>query len=164
MFFLKQRNIFPLKLNSHLPIKRNRNMEKWSSYRILLPVNADTWTTFTFAILSASSRSFSHHVRTQKCTWIFRLIFHGPTSPFQYHRRKKCLKKKSENTLCGWSLSPSVTEESCRGKRLSPEDWSMDKTWQRCINLNFPCFLLLCKSTHVLRFLVGRGVLFYFPM
>lgn len=65
------------------------------------PVSADTWTTFTFTILSASS-SFSHYVLTQKCTWIFSLIFHGPTSPFQYHRRRKCLKKKNENTLCGW--------------------------------------------------------------
>lgn len=53
-------------------------------------------------LFKISSRSFSYYVLTQKCTWIFSLIFHGPTSPFQYHRRKKCLKKKNENSLCGW--------------------------------------------------------------
>lgn len=194
MLFLKQRNIFSLKLNSNLPLKRNRSrVVKWSHSHIPLPVIIETWTTFTFTILSTSSQSFFHNVLTQKCPWISRWIFHGPTSSNPTEVRNVWRKRMKIPCMDGISSIPGfsstltckqscywfeVVFSICHGGTMQMEEviirryqsCPLGRTWQGCINLSLPCLSLLCKSTHVLRSLLraglvggGGGVLVYCP-
>lgn len=81
-----------------------------------LPVSADTWTTFTFTILSALSRSFSHYELTQKCTWIFSLIFHGLHLPSNITEGRNVCRKRIK-IPCVWGHFLHLSQRNHAEKR-----------------------------------------------